>query len=66
MNLKRALVLGGADEDEEALWSIAAAAQSDESGRKIATKVKTWEPSSGTLVVYWRIEKIAMCRSRFF
>lgn len=30
-----------------------------ESGRNIATIVRTWEPSSGALVTHCKIEKIA-------
>lgn len=41
------------------LFSRAAVAHMDERGREIATRVRTFEPSSGTSVKYCVMEKIA-------
>ncbi len=39
---------------------IGADAQSEDNGRKIETKVRTWEENPGTLITYGRMEKIAV------
>ena len=47
--------------DDDDFWlSTTAAAHREERGRKMATKVRTWLPSSGTGVVYWSVENIAV------